>query len=162
MSVKLLYSTAYHPQTNGQSERTDQTAEIMLRFFIAGLEKPELWPSFLSCLESIQNSSISTSTKESANKINYGFKPSQLLDLVAASAMPELKPPAARISAADALAFASMYAKHHYDQCHKPMFLEKGSKAYLRLHKGSNIPANASITTKLRQQSFVCCKGSVN
>ena len=66
--------------------------------------------------------------------------------------MPELKPPTARISAADALAFASINAKYHYDKHHKPMFLKEGSKVYLRLHKGYNIPANASITTKLGQQ----------
>jgi hypothetical protein len=32
LGVQLLYSTAYHPQTDGQSERTNQTVEAMLRF----------------------------------------------------------------------------------------------------------------------------------
>ena len=151
LNVKLLYSTAYHPQTDGQSERTNQTAEIMLRFFVAGLERPELWPSILSRLQSILNSSISSSGK-SANEVIYGFKPNQPLNLVAASTMPELSPPIARISAADALAFASMMAKHYYDRDHRALFLNKGDSAYLRLHKGYNIPANAAITRKLGQQ----------
>ena len=47
LGVQLLYSTAYHPQTDGQSEKTNQTVEIMLRFFIATLEKPTEW---LRCL----------------------------------------------------------------------------------------------------------------
>src|SRR5438045_8945624 len=52
LGVQLLYSTAYHPQTDGQSEKTNQTVEIMLRFFIATLEKPTEW---LWCLPRIQS-----------------------------------------------------------------------------------------------------------
>ena len=47
LSVSLLYSTAYHPQTDGTSERTNQTAEITLRFYIHGLDKPSKWPEVL-------------------------------------------------------------------------------------------------------------------
>lgn len=39
LGVKLLYSTAYHPQTDGQSERTNQTVEIALQFYINSLPK---------------------------------------------------------------------------------------------------------------------------
>ena len=154
LKVQLLYSTAYHPQTDGQSERTNQTAEIMLRFFVAGLEQPELWPSTLPTLQAVMNSSVSSATEQSANEIMYGFKPNQPLDLTSASAsaIPQLKPFAARISAADALAFASMNAKHNYDKHHKPMFFKEGDFVYLQLHKGYNIPANAAITHKLGQQ----------
>ena len=152
LKVKLLYSTAYHPQTDGQSERTNQTAEIMLRFFVAGMERPDQWPKILSRLQSIMNSSVSSATEKSANEINYGFKPNQPLDLAAASAMPELNPPTARISAADALAFASMNAKYHYDRKHTPISLKEGDFAFLRLHHGYNIPANTTITRKLGQQ----------
>ena len=150
LKVKLLYSTAYHPQTDGQSERTDQTAEVMLRFFVAGLEHPELWPDTLPTLQAIMNSSISA-TKQSALEVMYGFKPNQPLDLTAV-AVPELKPFTARIKAADALAFASMNAKYYYDKHHTPMFFKEGDFVYLQLHKGYNIPANAAITHKLGQQ----------
>ena len=152
LKVKLLYSTAYHPQTDGQSERTNQTAEIMLRFFITGLEHPRQWPHTLSRLQAVLNSSTSASTEKSANEVTYGFRPNQPLDLVAASSMPELNPAIARISAVDALAFASMSSKYHYDRRHKSLVLKEGQSVYLRLHKGYNIPANASITRKLGQQ----------
>ena len=64
------------------------------------------------------NSSISAATGRAPNEVIYGFKPNQPLDLVAASSMPELKPSTARISAADALVFANMNAKHYYDKYH--------------------------------------------
>lgn len=38
LGVKLLYSIAYHLQTDGSSKRTNQTMEIPLRFFIHALE----------------------------------------------------------------------------------------------------------------------------
>ena len=44
LGVKLLYSTAYHPQTDGSSERTNQTVEIALRFFVHTLVDPSEWP----------------------------------------------------------------------------------------------------------------------
>ena len=37
LEVKLLYSTAYHPQIDGSSERTNQTVEIALRFLFIHL-----------------------------------------------------------------------------------------------------------------------------
>ena len=40
LRVKLLYSTAYHPQTDGMSERTNQTVEIALRHHIHTLDDP--------------------------------------------------------------------------------------------------------------------------
>ena len=40
LGVKLLYSIAYHPQTDGSSKRINQTVEIALQFFIYVLEDP--------------------------------------------------------------------------------------------------------------------------
>ena len=47
LGVKLLYSTAYHPQTNGSNERTNQTVEIALRFFVHVMEDLFRWPEVL-------------------------------------------------------------------------------------------------------------------
>lgn len=38
LGVKLLYNTAYHPQTDCSSKRTNQTVEIALRFFVHALK----------------------------------------------------------------------------------------------------------------------------
>ena len=44
LGVKLFYNTAYHPQTDGSSERTNQTVKITLRFFVHAFDNPGLWP----------------------------------------------------------------------------------------------------------------------
>ena len=109
------------------------------------------------------NSSISA-TEKISNKVIYSFKPNQPLDLITASSIPKLKSFMARISTTDALAFTNINAKYYYNKHHQPIFLKEESLTLLRLYKGYNIPANTSITKKLRQQyagSFkVLCKVS--
>ncbi|CAN6685973.1 unnamed protein product [Malus baccata var. baccata] len=49
LGTKLLYSTAYHPQTDGQSERTIQTLEDMLRSSV--LQFGDSWHDRLDLME---------------------------------------------------------------------------------------------------------------
>ena len=148
LGVSLLYSTAYHPQTDGLSERTNQTAEIALRFYVHGLDKPSSWPEVLPRLQAFLNNS--SATGPTPNEVAYGFTPNKPLDLIAMSSTPNKF--IARTTAADAIAFAQMSNKFHYDRKHQPMFLRVGDWALLRLHKGYSIPATLGITTKLAQQ----------
>ena len=116
---------------------------------MARLDQAELWLTTLPSIQAIINSSISAITEQAANEIIYGFQPKQPLDLII-EAFTELgKPSVTRIKAADALAFASMIAKHNYDKHHQATFLQEGNFALLRLHKGYNIPANKALTCKL-------------
>jgi hypothetical protein len=50
LNMKLLFSLSYHPQTDGQSERTNQSAEICLRYLIGALDDPKQWPVILPFL----------------------------------------------------------------------------------------------------------------
>lgn len=43
LGVKLLYSTAYYPQTDGSSKHTNQTVEIARCFFLHALDNPSSW-----------------------------------------------------------------------------------------------------------------------
>lgn len=38
IKIKLLYSIAYQPQTDGANEQTNQTIEIALQFFVYAME----------------------------------------------------------------------------------------------------------------------------
>ena len=140
LGVKLLYSTAYHPQTDGSSERTNQTVEIALRFWISTLDDVAAWPRTIPAIQSNYNNMVSAPLGKSPNEVASGFSPNQPLDLGAYEkhVLPE---GVARLEAADAIAFAQMHAKYHYDRRHHPQFFRQGDYALLRLHRGYDIPA---------------------
>ncbi|SLM41090.1 probable transposable element [Lasallia pustulata] len=157
--VELLYSTAYYPQTDGQSEQTNQTFEIALCHYIAGLGNAKDWPSVLPKMQSIFNNSTSNATGQSPNKVLYGRKVAEAIDHIArphtaetseeeTTARPD-KPSC--INPKDAIDFANMQAKRHYDRKHTAMFLKVGNYANLRLHRGYILPAFKK-NPKLTQQ----------
>ena len=78
----MLYSTAWHPQTDDISERSNQTAEIALRYFIELMDNH--WPKALPQLSSILNNSTKYSTTRLApNEIIFGFKVKEPLNMLA-------------------------------------------------------------------------------
>ncbi len=141
---------AYHPQTDGSSEWTNQTVEIALRFFVYGLDNSFIWPTALPAIQSIINNTSSSTTGKTPNEIAYGFTPRRPLDLL--SALPSVAIATTRIEAADAISFVMANQKTNYDRKHQPLFMKKGERAILRLHKGYSIHATLGITKKLAQQ----------
>ncbi|GJW29079.1 putative reverse transcriptase domain-containing protein [Tanacetum coccineum] len=65
-------STAYHPQTNSQSERTIQTLEDMLRACVLDFRKG--WDKHLPLVEFSNNNSYHTSLKAAPFEAFYGRK----------------------------------------------------------------------------------------
>ena len=83
LKTKLLISTAYHPQTDSLSERTNQTAEIALRYFIATLEDPRQWPKLLPRMSSsLNNSTKYSSTNQTPTQVLYSFRIREALDFM--------------------------------------------------------------------------------
>uniref|UniRef100_A0A803J5H9 Gypsy retrotransposon integrase-like protein 1 n=1 Tax=Xenopus tropicalis TaxID=8364 RepID=A0A803J5H9_XENTR len=63
MGTELSFSSAYHPQTNGQTERTNQSLEQYLRCYVSSNQS--LWADFLPWAEFAFNNSTHSSTGES-------------------------------------------------------------------------------------------------
>src|SRR5579863_8127592 len=66
-------STAYHPQTDGQSERTNQTLEVFLRIYCN--HRQDDWARYLPMAQFAINSRPSTTTKHSPFEVLMGFIP---------------------------------------------------------------------------------------
>ncbi|GJQ97153.1 putative reverse transcriptase domain-containing protein [Tanacetum coccineum] len=72
LGTQLNLSTAYHPQTDGQSERTIQTLEDMLRSCV--IDFGNSWDRHLSLVEFSYNNSYHTSIKVAPFEALYGRK----------------------------------------------------------------------------------------
>ncbi|GJZ82978.1 putative reverse transcriptase domain-containing protein [Tanacetum coccineum] len=72
MGTQLDISTAYHPQTDGQSERTIQTLEDMLRACV--IDFGNGWERHLPLIEFSYNNSYHASIKAAPFETLYGWK----------------------------------------------------------------------------------------
>jgi len=73
LGIKSKISTAFHLQTDGQTERVNQELEQYLRIFID--YRQEQWPDWLRMAEFTCNNKAHSSTKTSPFKANYGQDP---------------------------------------------------------------------------------------
>ena len=70
MGTQLSMSTAFHPQTDGQSERTIQILEDMLRACVLDLKGS--WEEHLPLVEFVYNNSYQTSIEMAPYEALYG------------------------------------------------------------------------------------------
>jgi hypothetical protein len=70
LGTKLLHSSAYHPQTSGQTERVNQILEDMLRACV--LEFPQMWDDCLPLAEFSYNNNYQESIKMAPFEALYG------------------------------------------------------------------------------------------
>jgi len=73
LGIQMKLSTAYHLQTDRQTERTNQELEQYLRVFID--HRQEQWLDWLGMAEFTYNNKIYAATKNSLFKVNYGQNP---------------------------------------------------------------------------------------
>jgi hypothetical protein len=73
LGTDLRFSTAFHPQTDGQSERVIQTLENFLRPFVE--RDPRRWAQQLSLAEFAANNAISVATGYTPFFLNSGNHP---------------------------------------------------------------------------------------
>jgi transposase InsO family protein len=73
IGTEQALSTAYHPQTDGQTERVNRVLEDMLRMYVSRSQTD--WEDKLACAEFAVNNSEHVSTGVSPFFLNYGHHP---------------------------------------------------------------------------------------
>src|SRR6266568_7137987 len=72
LSINQCMSTAYHPRTNGETERVNQELEIYLCWFCSS--KPRKWITYLPIAKFAHNNCAHETSKMSPFQIIYGVK----------------------------------------------------------------------------------------
>ena len=136
--VKLRLSSAFRPQTDGQSEVTNRILGIYLRC-LAG-DRPRSWLRWLPWTEFCYNTSYQTALQTTPFRVVYGRDPPSLLSY---------EPGLSRVVALDKqlqqrdeflaeirerLLQAQDYMKTTYDKAHREVEFAVGEWAWLRLH----------------------------
>jgi hypothetical protein len=136
--TSLRMSTAFHPQTDGQSEAVNKTIAMYLRCMTG--DRPRQWVRWLPLAEFCYNSSFHSALKTTPFRVVYGRDP---------PALPDYEPGHSRTLAVDSelqdcdlflsdvrsrLLQAQEYAKLHYDGHHRELHFAVGDWVWLRLH----------------------------
>ena len=79
LGTKLLFSTSYHPQTDGQTEVVNRSLGQLLRTML--LTKQGRWEEHLAHVEFVYNRTIHSATKRTPFEVVYGKNPITPLDL---------------------------------------------------------------------------------
>jgi len=80
MNTKLKYSTAYHPQTDGQTERTNRTLEEILRSYLSPTQSD--WDSWLTSAEIAYNNTYHTSTHQTPHELVFNQQRRSIADFI--------------------------------------------------------------------------------
>ena len=79
LGIKTKLSMAYHPETDGQTERTNQELEQYLRMYVN--HRQNNWAEWLVMAEFAFNNKVHTATKSLPFQVNYGREPRMGFDI---------------------------------------------------------------------------------
>jgi hypothetical protein len=80
VGTKQCMSTAFHPQSDGQTERTNRVLEDMMRHYVSPDQRD--WDQHLDAAEFAVNNSWQESVKETPFMLNYGQHPNIPLSML--------------------------------------------------------------------------------
>jgi len=79
LGIETKLSMAYHPETDGQTERTNQELEQYLRMYVN--HRQNNWAKWLATAEFAFNNKVYTATRSSPFQVNYGREPRMGFDI---------------------------------------------------------------------------------
>ncbi|QRW24326.1 Retrotransposable element Tf2 protein [Rhizoctonia solani] len=135
LDIKPTYSTAYHPQTDGQTERIQREAEIFIQMF--GNHRQSDWVSLLPLAKFALNNLKQTSTGKSPFQTCYGYNPRFTVGQKSDESVPNADEHAEFLEKGydevkAALSMSQERMKHFYDQRHREEEeIQVGNKVWL-------------------------------
>jgi hypothetical protein len=156
--VKLQLSSAFHPQTDGQTEVVNRIIGMYLRC-LSG-DRPKDWIRWLPWVEFCYNSSFQTAICDTPSRVVYGRDPPSLISY---------EPGTAKIAAVDQqllerdefladikerLLQAQATMKQQYDGHHRDIEFAVGQWVWLRLRHRQATAITPATPTKLSPRFF--------
>ncbi|ESK81012.1 hypothetical protein Moror_7600 [Moniliophthora roreri MCA 2997] len=89
LSIKHSMSTAFHPQTNGETERVNREVEVYLRMFCA--KEQTRWKEYLSLAEFAHNNRTHSVLKKSPFFMMMGYHPRPLPTVFERTTIPSIE-----------------------------------------------------------------------
>ena len=149
LGTRLRFSTAYHPQSDGQTERTIQTLEDMLRACV--LEMRGNWDAYLPLAEFAYNNSYHSSIQMAPFEALYGRKCRSPLCWVELSERSLLGPDLVDQTTRhiklirERLLTAQSRQKSYADKRRRPLEFEMGEHVFLRVTPVSSVGRSLKI-----------------
>ena len=137
VGTSLNMSSAYHPQTDGQTEFVNKCLEAYLRCFVT--DKQNHWSQWLHLAEWCYNSTYHTSAKMTPFQALYGYEPPNWKELVLKDTnVPEVRNQLEKSQKTiellkDNLIMAQNRMRQQADQCRTERKLEVGYWVFVRL-----------------------------
>jgi hypothetical protein len=150
--MKLYMSSAFHPQTDGQTEAANQVIVMYLRCFTG--DRPRQWLRWLPWAEYTYNTAYQSSLRDTPFRVVYDRDPPTIRSYEPG------KTRVATVAQEERAAFlndiryrleqAQAVQKRVYDQHHRPVSFQVGDWALLRLRQRAAASLPRSATGKLK------------
>ena len=154
MGTKLHMTSAFHPQSDGQTEAANRVIVMYLRCFTG--DRPRQWLRWLPWAEYMYNTAYQSSLRETPFRVVYGRDPPTIRSYepgetrVAAVARDMEEREAFLADVRYRLEQAQGVQKRHYDQQHRPVHYQVGDWALLRLRQRTMASLPQAQTGKMK------------
>ncbi|KAJ3684733.1 hypothetical protein LUZ61_013897 [Rhynchospora tenuis] len=158
MGVHLNFSSAFHPQSDGQSEVVNRTVEMYLRCLAC--DRPRQWLQWLPWAEFCYNTSYHTSLRATPFEVVYGRAPPTLIPYSAGTASVQAVDQQLQqrdeflIEIHNRLLEAQQRMKVQHDKLHRDLEYQVDDWVWVRLHRRHATAITPSKLTKLSPKFY--------